>query len=162
MSPPARLCVYRFDPGAEFEGGLVAAIERMQVLGDAKLLDALFVGREAETGMLQAIDLASASPSAPFASLLDFRLDADRRQALTERTLAEHPGGVPTAVVEAIADALPAGAAVLAVLHTGAEAPALDDAVTRAGGRALVAEPSDARALADAAARVRAAATEPD
>ena len=45
MNELAQLRVYRFDSGAAFEGGLLGAIERMQLGGDAKLLDALFVRR---------------------------------------------------------------------------------------------------------------------
>jgi len=37
--------VYRFESGAVFEGGLLGAIERVQLAGDAELLDALFVRR---------------------------------------------------------------------------------------------------------------------
>ena len=39
MSEPAHLRVYRLDAGTVFEGGLVGAVERMQLGGDAKLLD---------------------------------------------------------------------------------------------------------------------------
>jgi hypothetical protein len=38
---PAHLRVYRFEPGATLEGGLVAAIHRMQLAGGTKPLDAL-------------------------------------------------------------------------------------------------------------------------
>ena len=95
MSRPAHLRVYRFDPGAVFEGGLVGAVERMQLATDTKLLDALFVAQDPEGGGLAAVDLAGGGAGGTFASLLDFRLDARRRHAITERTLAEHRGGVP-------------------------------------------------------------------
>ena len=41
------LRVYRFEPGAVFEGGLVGAVERMQLDQARELLDALFVSRDA-------------------------------------------------------------------------------------------------------------------
>jgi hypothetical protein len=153
-----RLCVYRFDPGAVFEGGLVAALERMQVLGDAKLVDALFVGRDPGDGTVQAVDLGSATTDASFASLLDFRLDPERRRALTERTLADHRGSVPGPLIEEMAATLDAGCALLAVLHTGEEATVLAEAVTRAGGRPVADEPTDAVALGDLGPRLRDAA----
>ena len=56
MSEATRLRVYRFDPGAVFEGGLIGAIERMQLGDGAKLLDALFVRRDAATGALRALE----------------------------------------------------------------------------------------------------------
>jgi hypothetical protein len=151
----ARLRVYRFEPGAVFEGGLIAAVERMQLLGDTKLTDALFVGREPDDGALQAVDLGSASTDASFASLLDFRLDPERRKALTERTLADHPGSLPGAVIEELAGTLDAGCALLAVLHTGTDAAVLEDAVVRAGGRPVADEPTDAVALNELGPRLR-------
>jgi hypothetical protein len=149
MSALAHLRAYRFEPGAVFEGGLLGAIERMELGGGAKLLDALFVRRDAESGALDAVDLATGGAGATFASLLDFRLDAGRRGAITERTLAEHRGGVPRPLIEAVAATLEAGAAILAVLHTGRAPTVLDDSVARAHGRLLAADPVDAQTLAD-------------
>src|SRR5512144_2429608 len=129
MSVLARLRVYRFDPGAVFEGGLLGAIERMELGAEAKLLDALFVRRDATRGAFDAVDLAAGGAGGTFASLLDFRLEPRRRRAITERTLAEHSGGVPRPLIEAIAAAVQAGVAILAVLLTGPAATVLDDAV---------------------------------
>jgi hypothetical protein len=157
MSKPAHLRVYRFDPGAVFEGGLVGAIERMKLGLDTKLLDALFVTDDPASGGLAAVDLASGGGGGTFASMLDFRLDAGRRQAVTERTLAEHRGGVPRPLIEAVAANLEAGAAIFAVLHAGGAATALDEAVSRSHGRLIADDPVDARALADAGPQLLAA-----
>jgi hypothetical protein len=158
VSAAAHLRAYRFEPDAVFEGGLVGAVERMQLGGEAKLLDALFVTRDASTGELAAVDLASGSAGGTFASMLDFRLDAGRRRAITERTLATHSGGVPQPLIEEIAATLEAGAAILFVLHTGDAPPALDDAVARGRGRQIAEEPVDATALSEVGPRLRAAA----
>jgi hypothetical protein len=155
MSPHLR--VYRFDPGSVFEGGLVGAIERMNLGLDTKLLDALFVTDDSGSGGLAAVDLASGGAGGTFTSMLDFRLDPGRRQAVTERTLAEHRGGVPRSLIEAIATTLEAGAAIFAVLHTGGAATALDEAVSRSHGRLVANDPVDARALADAGPQLIAA-----
>ena len=157
MSEATRLRVYRFDPGAVFEGGLLGAIERMQLGDDAKLLDALFVRCDAATGALDAVDLATGGGDATFASLLDFRLEPRRRRSITQRTLAEHPGGVPRVEIEAIGAALEAGVAILAVLSTGGTATLLADAAARCGGRLIADEPVDACALAQVGPRLRAA-----
>ena len=77
----------------------------MQLSGDAKLLDALFVTHDASSGALAAVDLATAGTDGTFASI---RLDARRRRAITERTLAEHRGGVPRPLIEEIAATLDA------------------------------------------------------
>jgi hypothetical protein len=157
MSQPAYLRVYRFDPGAVFEGGLVGAIERMKLGSDTKLLDAVFVTNDPASGGLAAVDLASGGAGGTFASMLDFRLDAGRRQAVTERTLAEHRGGVPRLLIEAIAATLEAGAAILAVLHTGGAPTVLDDAVARSHGRLIADDQVDAPTLAHAAPQLLAA-----
>jgi hypothetical protein len=162
MSELAQLRVYRFDPGASFEGGLVGAIERMQLGGDTALLDALFVRCDAATGALDAVDLASVGVGdSTFSSLLDFRLEPRRRRSITERTLAEHPGGVPRTEIEAIGAALEAGAAIFAVLSTGAPPMVLADAVARCGGRPIADEPVDARELAQVGPRLRVAVAAP-
>lgn len=153
MAESARLRVYRLDPGASFEGGLLSAIERMELMGDTKLLDALFVTRDAADA-LQAIDLAARTGEGTFASLLDFRLDPGRRQAITDRTLAAHPAGS----IEAIGASLDVGASLLAVVYTGSAPAPLDDAVARANGRRVADEAVDARELSELDERLRAAA----
>jgi hypothetical protein len=157
MNELAQLRVYRFEPGAVFEGGLVGAIERMQVGHSTELLDALFVRRDAASSDFDAVDLAVGGRGGTFASLLDFRLDARRRRAITERTLAEHSGGVPRDQIEMIGAALEAGAALLAVVYAGDTATALEEAVARCGGRVVAEEGVDARALAQVGPRLRAA-----
>ena len=161
MSGSPQLRVYRFAPGFAFEGGLVGAVERLQLGSDTDLLDALFVIQDPASGGLAAIDLASGSAGGTFASLLDFRLDPGRRGAITKRTLAEHRGGVPRPLIEAVAATLEAGAAILAVLHTGSTPSVLDDSVERAHGRLLAADPVDARALADVSEQLLTAARSP-
>jgi hypothetical protein len=161
MSALAHLRAYRFEPGAVFEGGLLGAIERMELGGGAKLLDALFVRRDAESGALDAVDLATGGAGATFASLLDFRLDAGRRRSITERTLAEHPGGVPRSLIDAIAATLQADVAIFAVLSTGGTATVLSDAVVRCGGRPIADEPVDARVLGQVGPRLLAAVALP-
>ena len=106
---------------------------------------------------MAAVDLASGGAGGTFASMLDFRLDAGRRQAVTERTLAEHRGGVPRALIEAIAATLEAGAAIFAILHTGGAPTVLDEAVARSNGRLIANDPVDAHALADAGPQLLAA-----
>ena len=113
------------------------------------------------SGALAAVDLATGSAGGTFASMLDFRLDAGRRRAITERTLAEHHGGVPRPLIEAIAATLEAGAAIFAVLHTGGAPSVLDDAVERSQGRRIADDPVDAQTLGDAAAQLLAAVGSP-
>ncbi len=154
MSESAHLRVYRFEPGAVFQGDLLGALERMQLDPERELHDALFARRDAESEELEAVDLGAAGAGASFASLLDFRLDAGRRRSLTERTLTEHSRGVPPALIEAVAATLEAGAALLAVLQLGPEGSDLEEAVARCGGRRIADEPAEGRALGDVGAQL--------
>jgi hypothetical protein len=157
MSELAQLRVYRFDSGAVFEGGLIAAIERLELGKRRALLDALFVRRDPASGALEAVDLGIGGADATLASLLDFRLDSGRRRALTERTLTEHRGGVPRPLIEAIAATLERGGAIFAVLQIGPNATVLEDAVARCGGQRVADEPVEARALAQVGSELRTA-----
>jgi hypothetical protein len=157
MSVQPHLAVYRFEPDSAFEGGLLGAMERIELDPQAQVVDALFVTREPGSGALAAVDLAVGTRGGTLASLLDFRLDEGGRRRLTRRTLAEHPGGAPRELVELIAETLEAGAAMFVVLHAGTASEALQDAVARANGRRLADEACEAGSLAEAAPRVRAA-----
>lgn len=57
---PAQLLIYGFAPGAAFEGQLVGAIERIERGGTLRVLDVLFVMRDADTAEL----VASLDPAA--------------------------------------------------------------------------------------------------
>ena len=91
--------------------------------------------------------------------LLDFRLDPGRRDAITERTLAEHKGGVPREVIEAVGDALQSGGAVFAILYAGPPAAVLDEAVQRSGGELAADESVDFATLAEAGPQLTSAVT---
>ncbi len=153
-----QLRVYRFGSGTSYGGDLVAALERMQVEGQGKLLDALYVRRDADSGALEAIDRRSGRADTSFSVMLDFRLDERRRRSTTERTLSD-PEGVPPALIEAIGETLEPGAAILAIVYTGGgEATVLDEAAERVGGQSIRREQVEAGALGELDAELRAAA----
>ena len=156
MSAKAHLRIYRFEADSVFEGAIVGAVEQLETGPGLRLLDALFVARDAAAGELQAIDLATARADGTLAGMLDFRLDVGRRREMTRRTLAT-AGGVPPAVVAAMVAGLEPGAALLVVLLTEPAPTALDDAVARSGGRAVADEVVSAATLAEAAPRLSAA-----
>jgi hypothetical protein len=150
----AQLSFASFPQGARLEGAVAGAIERMQATGEPRLLDALFVACDPESGELAALDLATGVRHGTIIALLEFRLAPGERRRLTQRTLAEHAGGVRPAVIEAIGDRLASGEAALAALVAGGEPRDLLDAVARSGGRVLVREHVDATRLADVAERL--------
>jgi hypothetical protein len=156
--PPAQLLLYAFGPDANFEGHLVGALERIETGGALRILDALFVMSDRETGELVAIDLRGSAGGIVVAPLLDFRLDPASRRRATERALSPHASGLPAEALRELGDALEPGAAIVALLVEHAWAKTLGDAVSRTGGTALASEFVRATTLAELAPVVVAAA----
>jgi hypothetical protein len=146
---PAHLLVYGFAPRAEFEGRLVGAIERIESGGTLRVLDVLFVMRDADTAELVAIERRGRGEGSLVAPLLGFRLDPGERRRMSEKALR---AGAHSDALRRLGDALEPGAAVAAVLVEHVWVQALDDAVSRTGGRPLASELVDAGALGELSA----------
>ena len=155
----AQLLVYRFAPDAGFEGQLVGALERIEAGGAVKIVDALFVASDPETGELVAIDLQSHGAGGIVAPLLQFRLEPRERHRATERALSPDETGVPAETLRQLKETLEPGAAIVAVLLEHEWAHALHDAVVRTDGVPLANEFVDATTLGDLAPDLLAAAT---
>ena len=143
----AQLLVYGFGGDAAFEGAIVGALERMESGGTLRILGALFIHRDGETGELAAIDLRGRGAGSAVGPLLGFRLDEAERRRATKRALAD-ASGIPGETVRELGHALGPGGAVAAVLVEHVWAAALEDAVSRSGGAALVNELVDTDTLA--------------
>jgi hypothetical protein len=155
--PPAQLLLFAFGPDARFEGHLVGALERIESGGALRVLDALFVMSDRETGELVAIDLRGSAGGIVVAPLLDFRLDPASRRRATERALSPHASGLPAEVLRELGETLEPGAALVALLVGHAWAETLEDAVSRTGGTRLAGEFVEAATLAELAPAVVAA-----
>jgi hypothetical protein len=141
---PVQMLVYAFEPGAPFEGRLVGALERLESGGTLRVLEALFVRRDAETGDLTAIDI-SGRGGGMTAPLLSFRLDADARRKATEKAMRADTAGT----LRELGEALEPGAAIAAVLIEHTWARALGEAAAASHGRELASEWVDASAFAE-------------
>jgi hypothetical protein len=148
LLPATQLLVFRFGPGADFEGRLVGALERIESGGSLRVLDALFVASDAETGEVSAVDLKG-DAGGLVAPLVEFRLDPAARRRSTERALESREGGDDAQVVRQLAEGLEPGAAIAALLVEHRWARALDDAVSRTGGSPLASDFVEAATLAD-------------
>jgi hypothetical protein len=132
-----QLLAFGFEADAPFEGQLVGALERLESGGALRILDVLFVSLDAETGELLALDLQGRTGGLT-ARLLDFRLDpAARRREGTSELLRD------------LGAALQPGTALAAVLVEHVWSRALEDAVSRVGGRSLASEFVDASTLSE-------------
>jgi hypothetical protein len=149
-----QLLVYGFGPGADLEGRLVGALERIEGGGALRIRDALFVASDAESGALAAVDLRGDGAGGSLAQLLMFRLDPRERRRITERSLDGAAG--PT--LRSLGASLAPGCAIAAILVEHVWAQALEDAVSRSAGARLLDERIDAASLADCAGPLLAAA----
>jgi hypothetical protein len=148
-----QLLIYRFAGGGKFEGQLLGALERLEAGGSLRMLDTLFVGKDAVTGELAAIELRRVGAGGIVAPLVSFRLDEGERRRATERALAGDSAGL----IGSLAGTLALGEAVAAVLVAHVWADVLDDAVARMGGAPQASELVSAVTLAELAPAVVAA-----
>jgi hypothetical protein len=137
MQPNIQLLAFRFDPGAQFEGQLVGAIERIESGGTLHIREVLFVGRDPQTGELLAAAAHGRQQGSLVAPLLGFRLDPSERARATQRALRAYDRGTEPNPLRVLAEPLPPGGAVAAMLVEHVWAQAVDDAVARIGGTAL-------------------------
>jgi hypothetical protein len=158
MLPATQLVVYGFGPDADFEGRLVGALERIESGGTLRILDAIFVASDLETGELVAIDLRGDSSAGKVASLIRFRLEPAERRRATERALSPHGSGLPEKALRELGEALPPGECIVALLVEHDWAHTLNDAVSRTGGTALGHGFVEATGLAELAPDLLAAA----
>jgi hypothetical protein len=156
--PHAQLLLYAFGPDANFEGHLVGALERIESGGALRILDALFVMSDRETGELVAIDLRGSAGGIVVAPLLDFRLDPASRRRATERALSPHASGLPAEALRELGEELEPGAAIVALLVEHRWAKTLEEAVSRTGGTPLAGKFVEASTLSELAPAVVAAA----
>ena len=81
---PVQLVVIGFPLGAEFEGRIMAELERLERHETIRILDLLFVGKDAETGDLLALDYQGEDLGAIVGALLGFEFDGEQPDGTTE------------------------------------------------------------------------------
>jgi hypothetical protein len=143
---PRQLLAYAIPPRSRLEGQLIGALERVESGGTVRILDALFVGRDAESGEVIAVAASADGSSGMIGRLISFRLDAGARATATERALAGPSGEL----VRTLAEPLEPGASVIAVLVEHAWEQVLADAVARLGGESRANEFVDVARICDA------------
>src|SRR5215211_2852062 len=125
----------RLPPDAEFEGRIMDELERLESHETIRILDLLFVGKDAETGDLLALDYQGEDLGALVGALLGFEFEDDggRPNGSTEGTEG-HAFGLSQSEIQDIAASLHPGdsAGFLLVEHVWARD--LKDAIRDAGG----------------------------
>jgi hypothetical protein len=152
---PVQLLLYSFGSDARFEGRLVGALERMESGGALRILEALFIRNNLESGELEAVDLRGRGAGSMVMPLIDFRLDPGKRNRATERALGA--GGLGETLGQLGAELAP-GAAMAAVLVEHTWARALNEAVSQSSGTPLSGGFVDAASLPELTQELLAAA----
>jgi hypothetical protein len=134
------LLLYGFAPGCEFEGRLVGALERLESGGALRIIEVVFLHRDAATNELAAIDIPGDGAGGIAGPLLGFRLDAGDRARATRRALGDRPTGVPGSTLRRLGERLEPGASVAGVLIKHVWRVTLEDAVARTGGTPVVSQ----------------------
>jgi len=130
---PVQLVVIGFPLEAEFEGRIMAELERLERHETIRILDLLFVGKDAETGDLLVLDYQGEDLGAIVGALLGFEFDGEQPNGTTE-DIQGHAFGLSQTEMREMAASLEPGnsAGFLLVEHVWARD--LKSAVRDAGG----------------------------
>lgn len=132
---PVQLVAIGFGPDAQFEGRVMEELERLERAETIRLLDLLFVARDAEGGELIALGQQEESLGGIVGALLGFEFDDDDGSGSgAEEVPADRPFGLGPAEVEALAARLEPGQAAAFMLFEHVWARDLKAAVRDAGG----------------------------
>jgi uncharacterized membrane protein len=135
---PVQLVALGFPPEAEFEGRIMAEIERLESHETIRVLDLLFVAKDAETGDLLALDYQGEDSGAIVGALLGFEFQDDSGQpnGSTEGT-GDHAFGLSQSEIHDEGASLDPGSSAGFVLIEHVWARDLKDAIRNAGGSPL-------------------------
>jgi hypothetical protein len=148
---PVQLLMYQFTPDARFEGQLGGAVERIETGGTVRVLAAVFIQREADSGELAVIDVRGDGAGSLIAPMLDFRLDPAARRRATARALASGTSDLSGETLRRLGAGLAPGGAIAVLLIRHVWAEALSDAVARSSGTLLLSDHVTARELRELA-----------
>ncbi|HEX7289833.1 MAG TPA: hypothetical protein VF250_01790 [Conexibacter sp.] len=133
---PVQLVAIRFGPDAQFEGRVLEELERLEQTQTIRLLDLLFVGRDAEQGELVALGYQGESLGGIVGALLGFDFDGveEAPELDGEPLRADEPFGLGREQVLALAAQLDQGEAAAFMLFEHVWARDLKAAIRDAGG----------------------------
>ena len=132
---PVQLVAIGFPPNAEFEGRIMAELEKLEGHETIRVLDLLFVARDAETGDLLALDHQGEDLGAIVGALLGFEFQDDGGQpnGSTEGA-GDYAFGLSQSEIHDVAASLDPGSSAGFVLIEHVWARDLKGAIRDAGG----------------------------
>jgi len=132
---PVQLLAIGFPPEAEFEGRIMSELEKLESHETIRVLDLLFVAKDAETGDLLALDYQGEDLGAIVGALLGFEFEDDggRPNGSTDGT-GGHAFGLSQDEIHDMAASLDPGSSAGFVLIEHVWARDLKGAIRDAGG----------------------------
>jgi DNA-binding CsgD family transcriptional regulator len=132
MPGPLQVIAVSFGPGADFEGRVLAEVDRLQGRGVLRLLDLLFVAKN-EDGTIERLVVGD---DEDFGALLS-RIVPLEGAGLVEPAAEDGPPGFDLATAQTLAESLPPGTALAFLLVEHGWAQPLFDAIAETGGALL-------------------------
>jgi uncharacterized membrane protein len=132
---PVQLLAVGFDPEARFEGRIMDELANLERHETIRILDLLFVGKDAETGDLLALDYQGEDLGAIVGALLGFEFEDDgERQDGSLQEIQAHAFGLSQREIQGIAASLKPGSSAGFLLIEHVWARDLKEAIRDAGG----------------------------
>ena len=129
---PVQLLAVGFDPDARFEGRIMDELANLERHETIRILDLLFVGKDAETGDLLALDYQGEELGAIVGALLGFEFEGEQPPDLSE--IEGHAFGLSEREIQKIAASLHPGSSAGFLLIEHVWARDLKRAIRDAGG----------------------------
>ena len=131
---PVQLLAIGFPPDADFEGSIMAELERLEGHETIRVLDLLFVAKDAETGDLLALDYQGEDLGAIVGALLGFEFRDDGQPNGSADGMGDRAFGLSQHEIHDIAASLDPGSSAGFALIEHVWARDLKNAVRDAGG----------------------------
>src|SRR5918994_4338272 len=135
---PVQLLALGFDPDARFEGRIMDELANLERHETIRILDLLFVGKDAETGDLLALDYQGEELGAIVGALLGFEFEGDEQPAGSteeeEERVESHAFGLSQSDIQGLAASLEPGSSAGFLLVEHVWARDLKRAIRGAGG----------------------------
>jgi uncharacterized membrane protein len=129
---PVQLLAIGFDPDARFEGRIMDELANLERHETIRILDLLFVGKDAETGDLLALDYQGEELGAIVGALLGFDFEGEQPAEVSE--IEGHAFGLSEGDIQEIAASLHPGSSAGFLLIEHVWARDLKRAIRDAGG----------------------------
>src|SRR3954469_22812327 len=103
---PVQLIAVSFPPEANFEGRIMAELGKLEGSGTIRILDLLFVSKDAESGDLLALDYQGEELGAIVGALLGFEFDEEEQpngSTGEEEKVESHAFGLSVREIEGMA-----------------------------------------------------------